>query len=77
SVPIHGVVDTITFKGVHYEIIVDVDGFKWMIQTTDYAEVGKVVGLRILPEEIHVMKNSKYSNLYGDYSTYFDELDIS
>jgi len=75
TVPIHGVVDTVTFKGVHYEIIVDVDGFKWMIQTTDYAEPGKVVGLRILPEEIHVMKKSKYSNLYGDYSTYFDELD--
>ena len=75
SVPIHGVVDTVTFKGVHYEIIVDVGGFKWMIQTTDYAEPGKVVGLRILPEEIHVMKKSKYSNLYGDYSTYFDELD--
>ncbi len=75
SVPLHGVVDTVTFKGVHYEIIVDVDGFKWMIQTTDYAEPGKVVGLRILPEEIHVMKKSAYSNLYGDYSTYFDELD--
>ena len=70
-----GLVTGVTFRGVHYEIIVDVAGFKWMIQTTDYAEPGKVVGLRILPEEIHVMKKSKYSNLYGDYSTYFDELD--
>ena len=50
-------------------------GFKWMIQTTDYAAPGTEVGLRILPNEIHVMKKSKYSNLYGDYSTYFDEMD--
>ncbi len=77
AVPIHGVVDTVTFKGVHYEIIVDVDGFKWMVQTTDYAEPGAVVGLRILPHEIHVMKKSKYSDLYGDYSSYIDELDVS
>ena len=75
SVPIHGVVDTVTFKGVHYEIIVDVGGFKWMIQTTDYAEPGKVVGLRILPEEIHVMKKSKYSGEFGDYSSFSDEMD--
>ncbi|MBO4264512.1 MAG: ABC transporter ATP-binding protein [Clostridia bacterium] len=75
TVPLSGTVDTVTFKGVHYEIIVDVDGFKWMIQTTDYAAPGTVVGLRIMPEEIHVMKKSKYSDLYGDYSTYFDGLD--
>ena len=75
SVPIRGTVDTVTFKGVHYEIIVDVAGFKWMIQTTDNAAPGTEVGLRILPNEIHVMKKSKYSDLYGDYSTYFDEMD--
>ena len=28
-----------------------------------------------LPDDIHVMKKSKYSDLYGDYSTYFDEMD--
>ena len=75
SVPIRGVVNTVTFKGVHYEIIVDVQGFKWMVQTTDYAAPGTEVGLRILPDEIHIMKKSKYSDLYGDYSTYFDEMD--
>ena len=70
-----GLVTSVTFMGVHYEIIVDVGGFKWMIQTTDYAAPGTEVGLRILPNEIHVMKKSKYSDLYGDYSTYFDEMD--
>ena len=36
---------SVTFKGVHYEVIVDVDGFKWMIQTTDYYPVDSVIGI--------------------------------
>lgn len=72
---ISGVVTNVTFKGVHYEIIVDVGGFKWMIQTTDYAKEGKRIGLIIKPDEIHVMKKSKYSGLYGDYSSFSDEMD--
>lgn len=72
---ISGVVTNVTFKGVHYEIIVDVGGFKWMIQTTDFAEVGKRIGLIIKPDEIHVMKKSKYSGRYGDYSSFSDEMD--
>lgn len=72
---IFGVVSGVTFKGVHYEIIVDVGGFKWMIQTTDFADVGEKIGLIIKPDEIHVMKKSKYSGKYGDYSSFSDEMD--
>lgn len=72
---ISGVVTNVTFKGVHYEIIVDVGGFKWMIQTTDFAKVGKKIGLIIKPDEIHVMKKSKYSGRFGDYSSFSDEMD--
>lgn len=67
-----GVVTAITFKGVHYEIIVDVNGFKWMIQTTDFYAEGSNIGLVINPEDIHIMKKSEYSGIYGDYS-YFSE----
>ena len=70
-----GIVTSITFLGVHYEIIVDIGGFKWMIQTTDSAEMGDTVGLSIDPDAIHVMKKSKYSGLYGDYSTFSDEME--
>ena len=70
-----GIVTSVTFLGVHYEIIVDIGGFKWMIQTTDYAGVGEAVGLSIDPDAIHVMKKSKYSGLYGDYSTFSDEME--
>ncbi|MGN0561261.1 MAG: spermidine/putrescine ABC transporter ATP-binding protein [Candidatus Fimenecus sp.] len=70
-----GVVTSVTFKGVHYEIIVDIDGFKWMVQTTEYSAVGDKIGISIKPDEIQVMKKSEYSGLYGDYSSFSEEFD--
>lgn len=72
---LEGEVTSVTFKGVHYEIIIDVCGFKWMIQTTDESFVGDRVGLVIEPDAIHVMKKSEYSGKFGDYSTFSDEMD--
>ena len=70
-----GVVSSVTFKGVHFEIIVDIGGFKWMIQTTDYVESGALIGIYIEPDAIHVMKKSEFSGMFGDYSTFSDEMD--
>ena len=70
-----GTVTAITFKGVHYDIIVDFKGFKWLIQSTDYQEVGSYIGIRLNPEDIHVMKKSEYSGMFGDYSSYSAEYD--
>jgi spermidine/putrescine transport system ATP-binding protein len=50
-----GVVTSITFQGVHYEIEVKTDIRTYLIQTTDYYEVGLNVGLTFGPEDIHVM----------------------
>ncbi len=72
---LEGVVTSVAFLGVHYEIIVDIGGFKWMIQTTDEHSVNDKVGLSIEPDAIHIMKKSEYSGLYGDYSSYSEELD--
>ena len=69
-----GVVTSVAFLGVHYEIIVDIGGFKWMIQTTDEHFVDDKVGLYIEPDAIHIMKKSEYSGLYGDYSTFSEEM---
>ena len=69
-----GVVTSVAFLGVHYEIIVDIGGFKWMIQTTDEHFVDDKVGLFIEPDAIHIMKKSEYSGLYGDYSNYSEEM---
>ena len=70
-----GVVTSVTFMGVHYEVIVDIGGFKWMIQTTDFVDVDERIGLSIDPDAIHIMKKSEYSGLYGDYSSFSNELD--
>jgi spermidine/putrescine transport system ATP-binding protein len=70
-----GTVTNVTFKGVHYEIIVDIKGFKWMIQSTDYVAPDAQIGLYIEPDAIHIMKKSKYSGTFGDYSSFSDELE--
>lgn len=70
---ISGLVTSVTFKGVHNEIIVDVDGFKWMIQTTKSQETGDEIGMIINPDDIHIMRKSAYSSEVGDYSAFSDE----
>ncbi len=70
-----GTVTGVTFKGVHWEIIVDIGGFKWMIQTTDYVAPDAAIGLYIEPDAIHVMKKSAYSGQFGDYSSFSEEFD--
>ena len=70
-----GTVTSVTFKGVHYDTIVDFKGYKWLIQTTDYHEVGETIGIILNPDDIHIMKKSEYSGLFGDYSSYSAEYD--
>ncbi len=72
---LRGLVTSVTFMGVHYEIIIDIGGFKWMIQTTDFVAEGEQVGLFIEPDAIHIMKKSEYSGMFGDYSSFSMELD--
>ena len=72
-----GTVTNVAFKGVHYDIIVDFYGFKWLIQTTRFCPVDAKIGIRVDPDGFHIMKKSRYSGMYGDYSSYseaYDEL---
>jgi spermidine/putrescine transport system ATP-binding protein len=70
-----GTVTSVTFKGVHYDTIVDFHGFKWLIQTTDFCPVGSYHRHRLEPDDIHIMHSSEYSGLFGDYSSYSAEYD--
>lgn len=71
-----GIITGITFKGVHFEILVDVGGFIWMIQTTEENHnEGEKIGMYIEPDAIHIMKRSEYSGEFGDYSSFSDEMD--
>ena len=56
---ISGIVESIIFKGVHYEIMVDAMGYKWKIHTTQYAEPGTLIGMDVAPMDIHIMKRTE------------------
>ena len=51
-----GIVESVTFKGVHYEMIVKSKDFDWMIHSTIMKPVGTEIGMTVLPENIHIMK---------------------
>ena len=68
-------VTNVIFKGIFYDTFVDVGDFKWLIQTTDYHEIGDEIGISLDPDAIHVMKKSDYSEQFGDYSSYSAEYD--
>ena len=71
-----GTITSVTFKGGNFEILVDVGGFIWMIQTTqEHHKVGETIGMYIEPDAIHIMKRSEYSGEFGDYSSFSDEMD--
>lgn len=76
SASLTGKITGVTFKGVHFEILVDVGGFIWMIQTTrEHLKEGDIIGMYIEPDAIHIMKRSEYSGEFGDYSSFSDEMD--
>lgn len=52
---IKGVVTSVTFKGVHYEMVVEAYDFKWLVQSTKAAEVDATVGISFTPDDIHIM----------------------
>jgi spermidine/putrescine transport system ATP-binding protein len=70
---ISGSISSAVFRGVHNEIIIDIDGFKWMVQTTEHKDKGNKIGLVLNPDDIHIMKKSSYSGKMGDYSAFSDE----
>lgn len=56
---ISGIVESVIFKGVHYEIMVDAMGYKWKIHTTQYHEPGELIGMDVAPMDIHIMKRTE------------------
>ena len=67
---IEGTVISLVFKGVHYEMTVDVDGYSMLVQSTEKREVGEKTGIIIKPDLIHVMrliwKNFHWYIYFGD-----------
>lgn len=55
---IPGTVESVIFKGVHYEMVIDTGSFKWLVHDTAKYEVGSRVSLFVKPFDIHIMKKS-------------------
>jgi spermidine/putrescine transport system ATP-binding protein len=53
---INGTVRSVTFKGVHYEMLIDSGGFSWMVHSTLSQPIGTAVGLSVKPFDIHIMR---------------------
>lgn len=51
-----GTVESVTFKGVHYEMIIKSNEYRWMVHSTVMAPIGEKVGIVLTPEDIHIMK---------------------
>ena len=53
---IKGVVQSVVFKGVHYEMHITSDDFDWIVHSTTMEPVGTTVYLDLYPNDIHIMR---------------------
>lgn len=53
---ITGVVESVTFKGVHYEMVIEAYDYSWLVHSTKAAELGSAVGITFDPYDIHIMR---------------------
>ena len=51
-----GTVQSVIFKGVHYEMMVRSGAYRWKVHSTTMQPVGTRVGMTIVPYNIHIMK---------------------
>ena len=59
-----GIVESVVFKGVHYEMTVDCVDRKWLIHSTKAEPVGSVIGMAVDPYDIHIMHKSEQPDAY-------------
>lgn len=65
---INGTVESLVFKGVHYEMIVrSDDNIEWLVQNVDPFAVGSRVGLYVDPDDIQIMRRSELSPDFGSF----------
>ena len=55
-----GEVESVLFKGVHYEMIIRAGGFSWKVHSTTMQPAGSTVGLSIVPFNMHIMRRQKH-----------------
>jgi spermidine/putrescine transport system ATP-binding protein len=58
-----GVIDSVVFKGVHYEIDVKTDKRVYTVHTTDFHPLGAIVGITFGPDDLHIMEKWNYAGI--------------
>lgn len=52
---IDGIVTSLIFKGVHYEMEVEANGYEWLVHSTNCYPVGSRVSISVIPFNIQIM----------------------
>ena len=61
---IKGVVTSVIFKGIHYEITIESGKNEMVVQSVDSAKVGDTVGMKVDPDNIHIMIAEDLTNFF-------------
>lgn len=64
SAQLTGKVTSSVFKGVHYEMLVEANGYEFIVQDYHSFKVGDEVGLLVKPFDIHIMKKERIDNTF-------------
>lgn len=56
---LYGTVESVIFKGVHYEMKISSEGYVWTVHSTAMEPAGSKVGMNIFPNEIHIMRKAE------------------
>ena len=48
-------VESVIFKGVHYEMMINTGNMRWKVHSTTMQPAGSRVGMSIVPFNIHIM----------------------
>ncbi len=59
-----GKITSSIFKGVHYEMLAEADGYEFMMHNYRHFEVGETVGMSVAPDNIHIMKRNMAENVF-------------
>ena len=63
-----GKVTSSIFKGVHYEMLAEADGFEFLIQDYNRYDVGETIGMSVVPDNIHIMHRATENVFHAEVS---------
>lgn len=59
-----GIIETVTFLGMHYEMVMTCDNTRWLIHTTKERHPGDEISIWVDPDNIHIMKKDSNDEVF-------------